>query len=131
MNRSSAWLPLLLLGLLGSSAWAQNAPDHPLTLRGPSMGPVTFPHPAHLKVAGRCEICHHSSKPEKPLKAPQEACSDCHTNPATAPMSTGLRGAFHNSSASEGLCITCHKTENARGKAAPVRCAHCHEKENQ
>jgi len=40
-----------------------------------------------------------------------------------------LQAAFHNPSATSGLCITCHKTENAEGKAAPVKCADCHKKD--
>jgi hypothetical protein len=98
-------------------------------MKGSTMGAVTFPHSAHVHVAGRCEICHHASKPEKPLKSPQEACTDCHTKPQTPPVKTGLQAAFHNPTATTGLCITCHKTENARGKAAPVKCADCHKKE--
>ena len=82
------------------------------------------------KVAGKCEVCHHSSKPEKPLKSPQQACTDCHTKPPTPPVTTGLQAAFHNPTATAGLCITCHKTENSHGKAAPVKCADCHKREN-
>jgi hypothetical protein len=98
-------------------------------MKGTTMAPVTFPHSAHLHVAGKCEICHHASKPEKPLKSPQEACTDCHTKPPTPPVKTGLQAAFHNPTATAGLCITCHKTQNAEGKAAPVKCADCHKKE--
>ncbi len=94
------------------------------------MGAVKFPHAAHLKVAGKCAVCHHASKPQKPLKAPQEACIDCHTKPVSPPVTTGLQAAFHNPTATSGLCITCHKTENGRGKAAPVKCVDCHKKEN-
>ena len=83
-----------------------------------------------LQVAGKCEVCHHASKPEKPLKSPQQACTDCHTKPPTPPVTTGLQAAFHNPTATAGLCITCHKTENSHGKAAPVKCADCHKKEN-
>jgi hypothetical protein len=38
--------------------------------------------------------------------------------------------AFHNASATAGLCIECHKAEDANGKAAPVRCADCHVKDS-
>ena len=69
--------------------------------------------------AGKCEVCHHSSKPEKPLKTPQEVCTDCHTKPATPPVKTGLPAAFHNSTATAGLCITCHKTENREERLRP------------
>ena len=93
------------------------------------MGAVKFPHSAHTRVAGKCEVCHHLSKPEKPLKSAQQACTACHTKPPTPPVKIGLPAAFHNSGATAGLCITCHKTENAEGRAAPVKCADCHKKE--
>ena len=126
---------LLVLGfliglLLCGSALAQTAPTAPILLRGAPMGTVKFDHTAHLKVAGKCEICHHASKPEKPLKAQQEACADCHTNPATPPVTIKLQAAFHNPTATAGLCIGCHKTENNQGRAAPVKCADCHKKSN-
>src|ERR1039457_3089377 len=92
------------------------------------MGAVKFPHAAHLKVAGKCEVCHHASNSAKPLKLPQQACTDCHTKPPTPPVTTGLQAAFHNPKATAGLCITCHNTENSHGKAAPVKCADCHRK---
>jgi hypothetical protein len=110
-------------------AVSQQAPAEPITLKGPAAGAVTFPHSAHTHVAGKCEVCHHASKPEKPLKAPQQACADCHTKPPTPPVSTSLQAAFHNPSATAGLCIGCHKTENAEGKAAPVKCGDCHKKD--
>ena len=93
------------------------------------MGAVMFPHSVHTQVAGKCEVCHHASKPEKPLKAPQEASNDCHTKPPGRPVNTCLQAAFHNPSATSGLCISCHKTENTEGKTAPVKCADCHKKE--
>jgi hypothetical protein len=99
-------------------------------MKGPSMGAVKFPHSAHTHVAGKCEICHHASKPEKPLKTAREACTDCHHKPPTPPVNTSLQAAFHNPSATAGLCISCHKTENAEGKAAPVKCVDCHKKES-
>ena len=123
-------LALLLLTLCGGSSFGQQAPPSPSILKGPTMGAVKFSHAAHTRVAGRCEICHHAPKPEKPLKAPQEACTDCHTKPSTPPVTVGLQAAFHNPSATAGLCITCHKTENKEGKAAPVKCADCHKKDN-
>jgi len=110
-------------------AVGQQAPAAPSTMKGPTMGAIKFPHSAHTRVAGKCEICHHASRPEKPLKAPQEACTDCHTKPPTLPVKTSLQAAFHNPTAAAGLCINCHKTENAEGKAAPVKCVDCHQKE--
>ena len=124
-----AWAGLILL-IAFSSTYAQEPPQGAILLKGPSMGAVKFPHAAHLKVAGRCVVCHHPSKPEKSLKVPQEACTDCHTKPPTPPVTTGLQAAFHNPTATAGLCVTCHQTENTHGKAAPVKCADCHKKEN-
>jgi hypothetical protein len=121
---------ICLLAMLCGSARSQDAPSAAVLLKGPTMGAVRFPHSAHTRVAGKCEVCHHASKPEKPLKAPQEACTDCHTKPPTPPVTIGLQKAFHNSTATTGLCITCHQTENSHGKAAPVQCADCHKKES-
>jgi len=121
-------LPVCVVGMTILAA-AQQPPSGPIVLKGLTMGAVHFPHSAHMRVAGKCEVCHHASKPEKPLKANTEACTDCHTKPPTPPVKTGLPAAFHNASATAGLCITCHKTENSRGKAAPVKCADCHKKE--
>lgn len=118
-----------LLLLASVVLWSQQVPSTPVILKGPSTAAVNFPHAAHLRVAGKCEVCHHASKPEKPLKSPQEACTDCHTKPLTPPVTVGLPAAFHNSTATAGLCITCHKTENLEGRAAPVKCAGCHKKE--
>ncbi len=119
----------LLLALYGT-CFAQAAPKTPITLKGAPMGSVQFDHTSHLKVAAKCTVCHHASKPEKPLKAQYEACTDCHTKPATPPVTTNTQAAFHNPSATAGLCIDCHKAENAKGKAAPVKCADCHKKAN-
>ena len=119
----------LILAMVCSPAVCQQAPASPSVLKGPTMGAVKFSHSAHTRVAGKCEICHHASKPEKPLKSQQEDCTDCHTKPPTPPVKIGLQAAFHNPSATTGLCISCHKTENAEGKAAPVKCADCHKKD--
>ncbi len=132
MKRPRVRTLLLQLGwllLVSSLVWSQQAPSSPITLKGPSMAAVKFPHSAHMRVAGKCEVCHHSSKPEKPLNSPQEACTDCHTKPPTPPVKVGLPAAFHNASATSGLCIKCHKTENLEGRAAPVKCAGCHKKD--
>jgi hypothetical protein len=118
---------VLAVSLFGVS---QQAPSAPITMKGTTVGAVRFPHSAHTHVAGKCEVCHHLSNPEKPLKSPQEACTDCHTKPPTSAVKIGLPAAFHNPGATAGLCITCHKTQNAEGKAAPVKCADCHKKES-
>ena len=125
----------ILLGCLasvmfGGGASAQTAPTAPILLKGAPLGAVKFVHTTHLKVAGRCIVCHHASKPEKPLLAPQQACTDCHTKPATPPVTTNLQAAFHNPTATSGLCINCHQTQNRNGKAAPEKCADCHKKSN-
>ena len=127
---SATWLGVLIAAVLCCSALAQTAPTNSIVLKGAPMGAVKFDHTSHLKVAGKCSVCHHASKPQKALKSPQEACTDCHTNPATPPVTTKLQAAFHNPSATSGLCIDCHKTEDANGKAAPVKCADCHKKNN-
>jgi len=129
-RRFAALLGVITLTLLCASAFAQTAPQSPIILKGAPLGAVKLDHAAHLKVAGKCIVCHHASKPEKPLKSPQQACTDCHTNPATPPVTTKLQAAFHNPTATSGLCIDCHKTEDANGKAAPVKCADCHKKSN-
>ncbi len=121
------WLTVIALG---SSALAQTAPQTPIVLKGAPLGAVKFDHTTHLKVAGRCIVCHHASQPQKPLKSPQQVCTDCHTNPATPPVTTKVQAAFHNPTATSGLCVDCHKTEDASGKAAPVKCADCHKKGN-
>jgi hypothetical protein len=112
------------------AAAAQQAPTQPVVMKGQTMGAVKFPHPLHRRVAGKCEVCHHASRPEKPNKAPQEACTDCHTKPPTPPVTAGMPSAFHNAGATSGLCVTCHKTENAEGRAAPSKCGDCHKNEN-
>jgi Class III cytochrome C family len=123
-------LGMWIAAVLCCSALGQTAPTNSIVLKGTPMGAVKFDHTSHLKVAGKCSVCHHASKLQKALKSPQEACTDCHTNPATPPVTTKLQAAFHNPSATSGLCIDCHKTEDANGKAAPVKCADCHKKNN-
>jgi len=123
-------LGFFLLITLCGSALSQEPPSAPVILKAPTMGAVSFAHSAHTRVAGKCEVCHHASKSAKPLKSPQQPCADCHTKPPTPPVTVSLQAAFHNPTATAGLCITCHKTENSHGKAAPVKCADCHKKEN-
>jgi len=126
----AALLGFFIILMITGSAVAQQVPKAAIILKGAPMGAVKFDHTSHMKVAGKCDVCHHASKPEKPLKSPQEACTDCHTRPATPPVTTNLQGAFHTPTATAGLCIDCHKRENAVGKAAPVICANCHQKAN-
>jgi class III cytochrome C family protein len=121
------------VGAFVSHPFAQ-APKEPTTviLKGNPMGGVKFDHKvhAHDRAAGKCETCHHASKPEKPLASKQQKCQDCHTKAATAPMKTAARGAFHDPMAKAGTCVTCHNEQNAKGKKAPVKCQDCHKKEN-
>ena len=122
----------LLAGFSAMFAADKTAPDV-VVLKGAPMGGVKFPHKAHaVEQKIKCDTCHHASKPEKPLTAPQQACTDCHTKVATPPMKTKLQAAFHNPTAQAGLCIDCHKAEIAKGKKAPApgKCADCHKKEN-
>src|SRR3974377_2261150 len=97
---------ILLVMLVCAAAWGQQAPSEPIRLKAPTMGAVTFPHSAHTRVAGKCELCHHASKPEKPLKSPRQVCTDCTTKPPTPPVKVGIPGAFPNLTATAGLCIT-------------------------
>lgn len=109
---------------------AQTAPGT-VILKGNPMGGVKFDHPAHVKLAAsKCETCHHASKPEKPMKAKQENCQECHTKTVAAPLKTNTKAAFHDAMAKKGVCIDCHVTQNAAGKKAPVKCNECHVKAN-
>ena len=120
----------LLAGVSAVFAADKTAPDS-VVLTGSPMGGVKFPHKAHaVDQKIKCDTCHHASKPEKPLTSPHQACTDCHTKTATAPMKTKLQACFHNPTAQAGLCIDCHKAEDAKGKKAPVKCMDCHKKEN-
>ncbi len=98
-------------------------------LKGAPMGGVKFDHPNHSKRAdGKCETCHHASKPEMPKKADQQKCSDCHTKTGAAPMKTKYQAVFHDPLAKKGTCVECHAKDTT--KKAPVKCADCHKKEN-
>ncbi len=112
-------------------SFAETQPKDTVILKGNPMGGVKFEHKRHATDRGiKCETCHHPSKAEKALTSPQQACFDCHTKPATAPMKTSRQGAFHNPTATAGTCIDCHKAENLKGKKAPTKCMECHKKEN-
>ncbi|MGC2323978.1 MAG: cytochrome c3 family protein [Terriglobales bacterium] len=131
INRSIIVAAVAFL-LAGFSLFAAEkpAPDT-VVLKGAPMGGVKFNHKAHaVDQKIKCDTCHHASKTEKPLTSPHQACTDCHTKTAEAPMKTKLQAAFHNPTAQAGTCIDCHKAEDAKGKKAPVKCADCHKKEN-
>jgi class III cytochrome C family protein len=108
----------------------QAMPKDVVILRGSPLGAVRFDHKLHsLARNTKCETCHHPSRREKPAAALQQACTDCHTKVAIAPMKTKRQAAFHNATAAAGTCIDCHKAENANGKLTPVKCLSCHKKE--
>lgn len=103
-----------------------------IVLTGSPLGGVRFEHKLHTARAGNnCATCHHPSRPEKPASAPQQACSDCHTKVAAAPMKTKHQAAFHDPTAQSGTCIDCHKAENATAKKPPLNCMECHKQENK
>jgi hypothetical protein len=126
----------LFLAVSGSGpAFGQaKQPKDVTLLKGAPIGGVKFQHKLHSETytAKKCETCHHASKPEKASTAPQQACFECHTTPAKAPMKTNRQAAFHNPLGKAGTCIDCHLAENAKGKKAPVgpKCMDCHKKEN-
>lgn len=119
-----------------SSAAAQPAPLPPapkekptppsksIVLTGNPMGGVRFEHAKH---SFACDTCHHPPREPKPDGAPQQACTSCHTKPLQAGIKTGKQGAFHNPTATAGICIDCHKKS---GGEAPTKCLQCHKKEN-
>ncbi len=110
---------------------SQVKPPETVVIKGAPMGGVKLLHSLHSqRVESKCEVCHHPSKPEKPNKSPQQACTECHTKPLQAGMKTGRQAGFHNSTARSGICVDCHTRENANGKKAPLRCPECHKKEN-
>ena len=99
-------------------------------LRDSPLGVVKFEHKLHQeRAANECEMCHHASRPEKPPRAVQQSCFDCHTKPLQPGMKTGRQGAFHSPTAQSGTCIDCHKMQNAQGKKAPTKCMECHKRE--
>jgi hypothetical protein len=91
-------------------------------------GAVTLTHRKHAAQT-QCSSCHHESKPEKPLAKARQKCSDCHTTPATEPVKTTLRMAFHDTQNNSGTCLSCHVKSNEAGKTAPVECSGCHKRE--
>ncbi len=145
IKRSAGFiLVFLALFVLAVSGMASTSPQKPaaagakvaaakdvIVLKGAPTGGVKFMHKLHVdRAANDCVKCHHASKPQKAATSAQQVCSDCHTKAAAAPMKTKYQAAFHDPLAKKGICVDCHKTENAKGKKAPVVCAQCHKKEN-
>ena len=121
----------LLFVICGFAFAADKVPKDTYILKGNPMGGVKFMHSAHAKDRNvKCETCHHASKPEKPATAKNQACSECHSKTAAAPMKTTYKLAFHDATAKKGVCIDCHVAENAKGKKAPTKCTECHQKAN-
>jgi hypothetical protein len=119
---------LAMVAVAAGAAMAQEKPPTTVTLTATN-GNVTFDHAKHSKMEGvKCDQCHHASKPEKALKAAHEACKNCHTKPATAPVKTAMMNAFHVPMAKSGTCIDCHTKQAAGGKKSPVKCPECHKK---
>lgn len=109
---------------------AMKGVDDVITMTGAKLGGIKLPHKAHADYAGsKCETCHHESRPEKHETKAYQACRDCHTRPLPAGVKTSRQLAFHASNAQKGICIDCHKEQNAKGKKAPLKCVECHQKE--
>jgi len=122
---------IALVALAAAAAWAQG-PQTPgvIVLNDAALGAVTFQHKMHEERAeGKCETCHHASRPEKPQARPYQACRECHTRPVQEGMKTIRMAAFHNTPAQSGTCADCHKRHLAAGKKPPQKCFDCHKKE--
>jgi hypothetical protein len=120
-----------LVALAAAAAWAQG-PQTPevIVLNDAALGAVTFQHKMHEERAeGKCEACHHASRPEKPQARPYQACRECHTRPVQEGMKTIRMAAFHNTPAQSGTCADCHKRQLAAGKKPPQKCFDCHKRE--
>jgi hypothetical protein len=98
------------------------APVKPIILRGAPLGGVRFEHAKH---AVACETCHHPPREPKRISESLHACTSCHTKTPGAGMKTGRQAAFHNASATTGICIDCHKKSSGAG---PTKCMQCHNK---
>jgi hypothetical protein len=104
-----------------------------IILTGNPMGGVAFRHRLHTQIREiQCSVCHHESRPQRPATSAYQPCRTCHTEPASPPMVTKTQAAFHTPDASAGLCISCHKNEDAehKHKLAPVTCVECHNPAN-
>ncbi len=127
---------LLLYAIIAAVVRAQApgppAPSPPevIVLDDAALGAVTFQHKLHEERAGgRCEACHHASRPERPEARLYQACRDCHTKQPGPGMKTSRQAAFHNPSAQSGTCADCHRTQIAAGKKPPQKCFDCHKRQ--
>lgn len=118
---------ILVTGSFTGLAAQDVTPPDTVVLTGAPLGSVTFLHGTHTDLT-ECTSCHHESRPEKPATESFQPCTACHTQPATAPMTTSLRDAFHDARAQAGLCVDCHTeaAETSEGAEPPVRCTACH-----
>ena len=81
----------------------------------PGFGSVKFTHKTHVGERQiKCETCHHRPTGWGAQDATEQVCSKCHTRDPQLPVKTNLQRAFHNPNATAGLCIDCHKGENAK-----------------
>lgn len=126
IRKNGTMLGFFLLSLSLIASGTANSSNPTITLRGQRMGAVTFNHEAHMGEKSGCTVCHHSSKPERPSTAEFEKCGSCHLEKALPPVTTNWMNAFHNTTATKGVCIDCHKAAEKEGKAAPVQCKQCH-----
>ena len=107
---------------------APQRPEGKITLPA-KLGAVTFDHEGHAgKRAIACTTCHHPSLPQKPAASENQACRDCHTMPAAAPMKTSVQAAFHDPKGASGTCIDCHRRHQQDAAPPPVKCLQCHKK---
>ena len=114
---------VLTIGAFGIAGLIAQTPPESVELKGSAMGTVKFNHKAHTDGGFSCEVCHHASKPEKPLGEERyQACRNCHSKAIEKPMKTKV--AFHAVGAKEGICIDCHLSE----KKGPSKCSDCHKK---
>lgn len=122
-----------LIAVAAAAALGQNPPaPEVIVLDDAALGAVTFRHKMHEERAeGKCETCHHASRPEKPQTRPWQACRECHTRPVQEGMKTIRQAAFHNPPAQSGTCADCHKRQLAAGKKPPQKCFDCHKKEGR
>ena len=83
--------------------------------RASGFGSVRFMHKTHVGEHGvKCEACHHPPKGPGTEKTTEQMCSSCHTRQPLPPVKTTLQSAFHNQNGTAGVCIDCHKAENAK-----------------
>jgi len=92
-----------------------NVVTMPAPARATGFGSVKFTHTTHVgEHAIKCVTCHHPPKGPGAQSSTEQMCSVCHTHTPTPPVTTNLEAAFHNTGGTAGVCIDCHKSENAK-----------------